>query len=116
LHLLWKRRTSRSKLLRVDRFPEDFHFTNKNYQGQVKGNAVMGTEDNEGMTVSQLEFFNANQHYIKDQYNQFVQMFKQMKMEEGIHLNNGSEINSNAVATTIFKYLISQSCILAPGS
>ncbi|KAH0715242.1 hypothetical protein KY284_008147 [Solanum tuberosum] len=50
------------------------------------------------------------QPYNKDQYNQF----KQIKVEETTHTNRGSEINANAVAGTILKYIGSCFSVLNP--
>jgi len=46
-----------------------------------------------------------NQGYSKEQYNQFIHMFKQMKMEESADTSGGHAINANAVAGTILKYI-----------
>ncbi|XP_049382888.1 uncharacterized protein LOC125847275 [Solanum stenotomum] len=50
-----------------------------------------------------FQFTHDNGFNNQEQYNQFVKMFKHMKMEEGT--NSGMKINANAVAGTIVKYL-----------
>ncbi|KAH0633053.1 hypothetical protein KY284_035839 [Solanum tuberosum] len=93
------------ELSRLIGFPDDFQFTHdKGFNNQVKengdpirGNGVMTMEetDNEqdfGINIS-------NENYSQEQYNQFVKMFKHMKVEEDT--NSGMKINANALAATI---------------
>lgn len=72
---------------------------------EVKENNAMLLEKVEGRTKNQSDHINTTQGYNKEQYNKFVQMFKQMKIEEASQGSAGSKINSNAMAGTILKYI-----------
>ncbi|KAG5587602.1 hypothetical protein H5410_048036 [Solanum commersonii] len=90
-------------------FPDDFQFTHeKGFNNQVKengdqirGNRVMTMEETYNKQNFGIDI--TNQNYSQEQYNQFVKMFKHIRMEEGT--NSEMEINVNAVAGTIIKYL-----------
>ncbi|KAG5601390.1 hypothetical protein H5410_032760 [Solanum commersonii] len=83
-----------------------FQFTNnKGSQGQIRGNAAMSVEDFEGKHNNCSGNAALNQGYSKEQYNQFIHMFKQMKMEESADTSGGHVINANAVVGTILKYI-----------
>ncbi|XP_060195150.1 uncharacterized protein LOC132624379 [Lycium barbarum] len=78
-------------------FPEDFQFTNEK-DFQIGGNGALSTEEGENMTNNHAFTNTNNQSYNKEQYNQFIQMFKQMKVDEATNTTVGSEINTNATA------------------
>ncbi|KAG5573799.1 hypothetical protein H5410_063565 [Solanum commersonii] len=83
-------------------FPEDFQFTNeKGSHGQIRGNAVVNTEEAEAGSNAHA----INQHFTQDQINflfqngkELLQAFTQMKVEDKTNFSNASEINANAVA------------------
>ncbi|KAG5601062.1 hypothetical protein H5410_032432 [Solanum commersonii] len=87
---------------RLINFPDDFQFTHdKGFNNQVKGNGdhirgngAMTMEETDNKQDFDIDI--SNQNYSQEQYNQFVKMFKHMKMEEGT--NSGIKINANAVA------------------
>ncbi|XP_059277659.1 uncharacterized protein LOC132031763 [Lycium ferocissimum] len=85
-------------------FPEDLQFTNEKGV-QIRSNGVLPIEESENKNNNFAELNTPNQSYNKEQYNQFVLMFKQMKVDEATTNIGGSEINTNAVAGTILKYL-----------
>uniref|UniRef100_A0A3Q7IAH8 CCHC-type domain-containing protein n=1 Tax=Solanum lycopersicum TaxID=4081 RepID=A0A3Q7IAH8_SOLLC len=75
-------------------FPEDFNFTNdKNYSTQVRGNGAIMEQDEPSYYVDQ-----ARLHMSKEQFAQFIQVMKQMKLPESTSKDPGPEINANAVA------------------
>nr|XP_009780502.1 PREDICTED: uncharacterized protein LOC104229549 [Nicotiana sylvestris] len=80
----------------------DFEFTNqKNYQNQIKTNAVLTHEDNENQTGQNTENNNNfGQQLNKEQLAEMVSMYKQAKLAQA----GNSGINANAVAGTILKY------------
>ncbi|XP_059294603.1 uncharacterized protein LOC132047600 [Lycium ferocissimum] len=69
-------------------FPEDFQFTNEK-DFQIKGNGALSTEEGENRTNNHTSTNTNNQSYNKEQYNQFVQMFKQMKVDEATNTTVG---------------------------
>ncbi|XP_075101952.1 uncharacterized protein LOC142177370 [Nicotiana tabacum] len=86
-------------------FPDDFLFTkSNNYKASIKGNAVIGGQDNEinpnpnneGVVGSQ------NQSFSREQISELVNIIKQVQV--GYAGNTGSEISVNAVAGTILKH------------
>ncbi|XP_075076668.1 uncharacterized protein LOC107795030 [Nicotiana tabacum] len=74
----------------------DFEFTNqKNYQNQIKTNAVLTHEDNENQTGQNTENNNNfGQQLNKEQLAEMVSMYKQAKLAQA----GNSGINANAVA------------------
>ncbi|KAH0692270.1 hypothetical protein KY285_019367 [Solanum tuberosum] len=81
-------------------FPEDFNFTNdKTYSTPVRGNGAIMEEEDPNYYMDQV-----SQHMSKEQFGQFIQVMKQMKLPESATKNAGPEINANAVAGTILKY------------
>ena len=81
-------------------FPEDFNFTNdKTYSTQVRGNGAIMEQDEPSYYVDQ-----ARLHMTKEQFGQFIQVMKQMKLPESASKNTGPKINANAVVGTIIKY------------
>lgn len=81
-------------------FPEDFNFTNdKTCSTPVRGNGAIMEQDEPNYYIEQ-----ARLHMSKEQFAQFIQVMKQMKLPESAPKNAGPEINVNAVAGTILKY------------
>lgn len=75
-------------------FPEDFNFTNdKTYSTPVRGNGAIMEEEDPNYYMDQV-----SQHMSKEQFGQFIQVMKQMKLPESATKNAGPEINANAVA------------------
>ncbi|XP_019258336.1 PREDICTED: uncharacterized protein LOC109236602 [Nicotiana attenuata] len=95
----------RSDCYRLIGFPEDFQFTKAgNYQGTIKGNAVMGSQEGAEMEVTPNERTGniQNQLFSKEQVSELVNLIKQVQI--GGAANTGAKINANAVAGTILKY------------
>nr|XP_009776989.1 PREDICTED: uncharacterized protein LOC104226654 [Nicotiana sylvestris] len=77
-------------------FLDDFEFTNqKNYQNQIKANAVLTHEDNENQTGQNIENNNNfGQQLNKEQLAEMMNMYKKAKLVQA----GNSGINANAVA------------------
>ncbi|KAG5592957.1 hypothetical protein H5410_043471 [Solanum commersonii] len=101
-----KQRHEEINYYRLIGYPDDFQFTNnKGSQGQIRGNVAVSMEDFEGKHNNCSDNVALNQGYSKEQYNQFIHIFKQMKMEESVDTSGGHAINANTVADTILKYI-----------
>ncbi|XP_016450806.1 uncharacterized protein LOC107775569 [Nicotiana tabacum] len=87
---------------RIIEFSDDFKFTNqKNYQNQIKANAVLTHEDHENQIGQNTENNNDfGQQLNKEHVAEIVNMYKQAKLAQA----GNSGINANAVAGTILKY------------
>ncbi|XP_019238463.1 PREDICTED: uncharacterized protein LOC109218541 [Nicotiana attenuata] len=87
---------------RIIGFPDDFEFTNqKNYQNQIKGNAVLAHEDHETQGGQNAENNNNfGQQLNKEKVAEMINMYKQAKLAQA----GNSGINANSVAGTILKY------------
>ncbi|XP_019223507.1 PREDICTED: uncharacterized protein LOC109205272 [Nicotiana attenuata] len=96
----------RADCYRLIGFPDDFQFTrNNNYQPTAKGNAAIRAQENEINSSPNNEGLVAgqNQSFSKEQISELVNIIRQVQV--GNTGNTGSEINANAVAGTILKYL-----------
>ncbi|KAK4735030.1 hypothetical protein R3W88_009291 [Solanum pinnatisectum] len=81
-------------------FSEDFNFTNdKTYTTPVRGNGAIMEEEDPNYSMDQV-----SQHMSKEQFGQFIQVMKQMKLSESTTKNVGPEINANVVAGIILKH------------
>ncbi|XP_016435728.2 uncharacterized protein LOC107761944 [Nicotiana tabacum] len=97
---------ARSDCYRLIGFPKDFQFTKSgNYQGAVKGNVVMGSQEGAEMEVTPNEGTgnNQNQFFSKEQVSELVNLIKQVQI--GGAGNTGTEINANAVTDFITAFV-----------
>ena len=93
-------RSCQDNCYRLIGFSEDCNYTNdKTYSTPVRGNGAIMEEDEPSYYMDQ-----ARLHMSKEQFGQFIQVMKQMKLSESASKNIGPEINVNAVAGTILKY------------
>nr|XP_016465854.1 PREDICTED: uncharacterized protein LOC107788669 [Nicotiana tabacum] len=97
-----KKRHTQEDCYRIIGFPDDFEFTNqKNYQNQIKANAVLTHENHENQTGENTENNNNfGKQLNKEHVTEMVNIYKQAKLAQAGNLG----INANAVAGTILKY------------